>query len=192
MVSYTGPVHCGSNVKNENIDFSIGLAASLKLLEVYRQNGILYAEIEHVTGIRGRCQARIHLANGKVSACYLEDSTGKQYQAHVTTLSNLDAERGPFAWSLLAPPVTSTPAISPQKAPSLPPVSPIPRRIAPLDIRRIQAWPTKERMLLHTVFTFIDGHHSVEEVKKRVSLSPKTVDDVLQTLLSLGVITMDE
>ena len=186
------PVQCGDTVKHENIDFSIGLAASLKLLEAYRHDGILCAEIERVAGIRGRCQVRIHLTNGKVSACYLADSNGQQYQADIITLSTLDAERGPFAWSLLAPPVSSSTTTSSTKTRALLPASPIPRRIAPLDIQRVRMWSTKERMLLNTVFTFIDGQHSVEDLKKRLSLSPEMVDNVLETLISMGVITMDE
>ena len=177
-------------MNHENIDFSIGLSASLKLLEMYRKNGILHAKIERVPGIREPCTAHIHLLNGRATICYLEGSSDQRYAVSETTLSRLDTERGPFAWSLQSPPISS-PSSAPQEEekPSLP-TSLIPRRVAPLDMSQLHTWSAKERILLKAVFTFIDGHHSVEEIKERLTLSPDTVERVLQTLLSLGVITL--
>ena len=176
-------------MNNESIDFSIGFASSLELLNTYRQDGMLYADIQRIPGIRGRCRAWIQLAQGKVVSCFLEESDGQKHLIDTHTLSRLDAEKGPFAWTLLSFPAPA-PSVEPSSSPLL--VSPLPKRIASLDLHAMQTWSSKEKMLLRTVFAMIDGRRSVEELKASLSLSPDTVEKVLQTLLTMHVITMDE
>jgi len=195
----------GLSVGNNPIDFSVGLELSLELLGRYRQSGLLHAEIPRVPGVRGVCHAWISLVQGKVTFCYIESSTGQRYQADKATLSQMDAERGPFNWALAVQ--TSPEPQTPLPAPltPTPPQAPlvlgpsrsvrtqaVPRSIAVLDLARLANVPNRERMVLRLVFTMVDGRRTIEEIKARLTLSNDVVDWALQTLVSMSILVIDQ
>jgi hypothetical protein len=177
-------------VDKDNIDLSIGLAFSLNLLARYRENGVLHAEMHHVSGINGRCKVYLHLTAGKVVSCYAESKNGQRHQIHPDILCRVDEERGPFEWSLLSQPASST---SPSLVKPLPrPVktSPIPRRSAQLRVEQLSAWTPNQRTILYTIFTMIDGQKTIEELKANGRFPPDVVEEALRILFSLNVIVI--
>ncbi len=200
---HTSPIK-GLSVGNNPIDFSVGLELSLDLLARYRQSGLLHAEIQRVPGIRGVCHAWISLVQGRVTFCYIESSTGQRYQADRAALLQMDAERGPFGWSLMVQP---SPEVSPQSSQMSPssngfPMLPaptgvvqtkaIPRQIAPFDLAQFVSVPNRERVVLRLVFTMIDGRRTIEEIKSKLSLSSDVIEWALQSLVTMKIITVEQ
>jgi len=178
-------------VGNDWIDASLGLTFSLPLFERYRKNGLLQAELHHVPGIRGRCKGYLHLVEGKVVSCQLEDRQGQRHQVNVAMLIQLDNERGPFEWVLIPSPAPPQPV--PRNLPSpgsTEPVlnSPIPQKIGPLDLEKLEGWTHRQKMMLSIVFDVVDGQRSIEDIKTDVPLPPNVVEEALRILLALKTI----
>ncbi len=176
----------------ESIDASLGLSFSLPLFERYRKNGQLEAELHHVPGIRGRCKGYLHLVEGKVVSCHLEDRDGRRRAVGKELLIRLDDERGPFEWTLLplpSPPMPGSPAIaSPIMLHGIVPFSPVPRRVASLPLERLEGWTDSQRTMLSMVYDSIDGLQDMEELKNSVPLPANVVEEALRMLLALRVI----
>jgi hypothetical protein len=177
-------------VGEDKIDASLGLAFSLVLFERYRKNGLLQAELHHVPGLPGRCKGYLHLVEGKVVACYIEDKQGRRHAISKDTLSQLDNERGPFEWSLT--PLPSPPSPSPQIKIFSRPMqsSPTPRCIVPLPLEKLDGWTYSQKMMLSIVFDAIDGQRTIEDIKANTPLPPSVVEEALRVLLALQVITI--
>lgn len=182
--------------RDSQFDVSAGLAFGLKAFEMYRKSGILTAEIRSVPFVRGRCQAYLEIAQGKVVTCYLIDREGERHSVARETLVQLDEAKGPFGWVFHAsadPALTASPPEQVvQAAASLSPPSPIPRRLVyTLDLRQFQQWWTpRQQQCLHMIFSLVDGRRSIDEIKEQVSLSPLVVDEGIRILLQLQAITM--
>lgn len=178
---------------NDWIDASLGLAFSLPLFEQYRKNGLLQAELHHVPGVRGRCKGYLHLVEGKVVSCYLDDRQGQRHQVNVAMLIQLDNERGPFEWvltSLPAPPMPS-PRDLPLPGSTGPALSsPVPRKLAALDLDKLEGWTYRQKMMLSIVLDVIDGQRSIEDIKNDVPLPPNVVEEALRVLMALKVVTI--
>lgn len=173
----------------DRIDASLGLAFSLMLFEQYRRNGVLQAELHHVPGFRGSCKGYLHLVEGKVVTCYLEDKQGKRHAVSTAMLSHLDSEKGPFEWMLTSLPTPPSP--SPREIPPRPKrSSPTPRRIAPLDLEKLDGWTHKQKMMLSIVFDVTDGQHTIEDIKADTPLPPHIVEEALRVLLAMKVISI--
>jgi hypothetical protein len=180
-------------VGNDWIDASLGLAFSLPLFEQYRKNGLLQAELHHVPGVRGHCKGYLHLVEGKVVSCYLDDRQGQRHQVNVAMLIQLDNERGPFEWvltSLPPPPMPSSRDLPLPDATGPVPSSPVPRKLASLDLEKLEGWTYRQKMMLSIVFDAIDGQRSIEDVKNDVPLPPNVVEEALRVLMALKVITI--
>lgn len=178
---------------NDWIDASLGLALSLPLFEQYRKDGLLQAELHHVPGVRGRCKGYLHLVEGKVVSCYLDDRQGQRHQVNVSMFLQLDKERGPFEWvliSLPAPPRSFSRnfPLPASTGPSL--SSPVPRKIAALDLDRLENWTYRQKLMLSIVFDAIDGHRSIEDIKNDVPLPPDVVEEALRLLMAMKVIVI--
>lgn len=174
----------------ENIDASLGLAFSLALFERYRKNGLLHTEVHHVPGIRGRCKGFLHLVEGKVVACYIEDREGRRYSSSSDILIKVDSEHGPFEWTLSPHPTppSSNPrtAIPPRPIPN----SPVPKTIAPLDLDRLEGWTPRQKLMLSIVYDLIDGTANIEEIKSNSPLPPTVTEEALRVLLSMKLIVI--
>ncbi|GCE08813.1 hypothetical protein [Dictyobacter aurantiacus] len=174
----------------EHIDASLGLAFSLALFEKYRKNGLLHAEVHHVPGIRGRCKGFLHLVEGKVVACYIEDKEGRRHTSSSTILIKLDSERGPFEWMLSPHP--APPSLDPRTAiPARPiPNSPVPKTIAPLDLDGLEGWTSKQKLMLSIVYGLINGAANIEEIKSKSPLPPSVTEEALRVLLAMKLIVI--
>jgi hypothetical protein len=176
-------------VDKDRIDASLGLAFSLALFEQYRKSGLLQAELHHVPGLRGRCKGYLHLVEGKVVTCYLEDTQGQRHPVSKDMLARLDSEKGPFEWSLIALP--APPPLTPREIPPRPILSsPIPRRIAALDLEKLEGWTYRHKMMLSIVFDVIDGQRTIEDIKVDTPLPPMIVEEALRILVALKVISI--
>ncbi|GCE30764.1 hypothetical protein KDA_62480 [Dictyobacter alpinus] len=169
----------------DNIDASLGLEFSLALFERYRKNGLLQAEIQHVPGIRGRCKGFLHLVEGKIITCYIEDKEGRRHTTDQGLLIRVDSERGPFEWTLSpnpAPPAANPNIVIPMRPT---PNSPIPKTIAPLNLEMLEGWTSRQKLMLSIVYDLIDGVISIEEIKSKSPLAPAVTEEALRVLLSM-------
>lgn len=166
-------------------DASVGLAFSLVAFEKYRKNGVLSAELHNVPGIRGRCKGYLHLVEGKVVSCYIEDKKGQHYPIQTSLLVQVDNERGPFVWALSSPPP------QPQQAPPLQRESHpfVPRIVALLDLDKMRGWPSTHKQILFQVYQMIDGQRSVEDIQRMLPFPPYVVEEAFHILSTLNVIT---
>lgn len=174
----------------ENIDASLGLALSLTLFEQYRKNGLLQAEIHHVPGYRGRCKGFLHLVEGKVVACYIEDKNNRRHPISKEILVKVDNERGPFEWTLT--PLPAPPSLQPRSGIPLNPTknAPVPARIATLNLDRLEGWSQHHKMMLSMVYELVDGQHDIEVIKSKASLPADVTEEALRVLLALKAITI--
>jgi len=180
-------------VGNDWIDASLGLAFSLPLFEQYRKNGLLQAELHHVPGVRGRCKGYLHLVEGKVVSCYLDDRQGQRHQVNLSMFIQLDKERGPFEWvltSLPAPPVSFSRHFPPPSSTSPALSSPVPRKLATLDLDKLENWTHRQKLTLSIVFDVIDGQRSIEDIKNDVPLPPDIVEEALRLLMAMKVVAI--
>lgn len=174
----------------EHIDASLGLAFSLALFEKYRKNGLLHTEVHHVPGIRGRCKGFLHLVEGKVVACYIEDREGRRHASSTDILIKVDSEHGPFEWMLSPHPAPPSPnpraAIPPRPMPN----SPVPRVIAQLNLDGLEGWTSKQKLMLSIVYDLVDGTTNIEEIKSNSPLAPAVTEEALRVLLAMKVIVI--
>ncbi|MFL5663597.1 MAG: hypothetical protein ACJ8BW_19995 [Ktedonobacteraceae bacterium] len=176
--------------------YTIDLATILQLLQEFRRNGILQAELPSgVPGIREPCQALIELAEGKVVFCHIKNANGRTVLASEDALNVLNG-LGTLNWLFTErqePPASglrdssmSVPVVRPMAyAPSL-----IPRRILHVGQEDLNAWPRKYRR----VFVLIDGERSAEKIAAILSLPPGGVEEVLEVLRKLkamGIIAVE-
>jgi len=63
-------------MNKDRIDASVGLTFSAELFHHYRGSGTLQAKVHHVPGIQGHSVAYVHLTQGIVVACYIDDNVG--------------------------------------------------------------------------------------------------------------------
>jgi hypothetical protein len=183
----------GGIVGNDWIDASLGLAFSLPLFERYRKNGLLQAELHHVPGVRGRCKGYLHLVEGKITSCYLEDRQGQRHQVNVAMLIQIDNERGPFEWVLTSAPAPLAPSSRDHTLPDSTggaQSSPVPRKISSLDLERLEGWTNRQKMMLSIVFDVIDEQRTIEDIKNDVPLPPNVVEEALRVLIALKTITI--
>lgn len=179
----------------EQFDASVGLAFSLRAFELYRTSGIFSAEVRAVPGISRRCQACLELIEGKVVSCYVISRTGARHHLMLESLIKLDEVKGPFNWtfrtgnaSTITEPLPEQPA---RVSASQTPRSPIPIRLVRyLDSQQLQRWTPEQQQCLHMVFSLINGHYAIDEIKGLVPLPPNVVDIILGILFQLQAIAI--
>ncbi len=172
------------------IDASVGLTFSLRLFATYQQSGLLCGLVRNMPGIRGQCKAYIELDKGQVVSCYLEDSKGHRYSSTKADLCHLDEEKGPFEWSL-QPRTTASLNATSSFSQTLRPdhkVSVPHRLVQQLDTNQLQMYTPWQRTLLLTVFSLIDGKHTLEEIAVQAQVPPAKVEEALHVLALLKLI----
>jgi hypothetical protein len=180
-------------VGEEQIDASLGLAFSLTVFERYRRSGLLQAELHHVPGVRGRCKGCLHLVEGKVALCSLENPQGQRQPINMDVLIQLDSRRGPFEWSLTPlppPPQVSVGTVTRESSARLTANVSIPRQAAPLNVEKLEGWTPRQRKMLTLVFDAIDGQRTVDAILAETPLPSTVVEEALRILLSMRVIIM--
>jgi hypothetical protein len=186
-------------MSKDGIDASVGLAFSLKLFHHYRGSGILQAKVHRVPGVQGQGMAYLHLTQGTVVACYIDDLRGQRYHFAPDVLCRIDKEKGPFEWTFQTLPLPQAPDAAspetPQPQPTL--TSPssfsdtcIPKVVASLSWEPLNHWTLAQKQILYTIWRFIDGKRSIREIKASVALSPEVVNEVMRTLEVLHVIAI--
>lgn len=175
------------------MDASVGLEFSLKLFQQYQRSGILRAQIRYVPGVHGLCTAYVHLTAGRVTACYVVDKPGQRIQSDIEMLCRIDRQKGPFEWVFeeqqQASPASSQP--TPETLDRLLLMDILtPIAIAPLRWEQFNHWTPAQKQMLQNVWKMIDGKRTIQEIKFDFPFSPQIVDDVLQVLLKLQVITV--
>lgn len=189
-------------MSKDGIDASLGLAFSLELFKRYRKGGMLQAELPRMPGVRGSCQAFLHLVDGEIISVYVEDKQMQRYSSDKETLCRLDREKGPFEWILISQPVASNqPQSTSQAQPEeqlpfpnqfayTPPHSPIPKIVAVFPHDLLSAWSSQQKDALYTVLMIINGERTIEDIKRTAHLPLDLVDELLRILLELHVISM--
>ena len=168
-------------------DASVGLAFSLAAFERYQKSGLLQAELHHVPGVSGRCKGYLQITQGKVVGCYIEDKDGQRHSRQVSTLIQLDDERGPFGWTLTASPsqIEQT-AVPPHHSAN----SPTPKLIALLDLEGLHGWTSEHKRILFQVYQMVNGQRSIEDIKHMLPLPSYVTDEALHVLSTLNVIKL--
>lgn len=182
-------------MSKDGIDASLGLNFSLEVFKRYQKNGVLQAELPRMPGLHGRCTAYLHLVDGLVVSVYVEDKQGRRYSSDKETLCRLDAEKGPYEWTLTTPSAASQPAEQSQTAPPHPLASSlqrtsIPRVISSLPWERLSDWSPQQKEALYSVLMVINGTHTVEEITHLVFLPIELVEELLLILLELNAIAI--
>ena len=182
-------------MSKDRIDASVGLTFSLNLFHRYRGSGILQAKIQHVPGIQGHGVAYVHLTQGVIIACYIDDKRGKRHHLAPNVLCLIDSEKGPFEWTFQPLPLPQTSVA--QEAPTAVPSalstlsdSCIPTVIAPLYWEPLSNWTLEQKHMLYDIWRMIDGKRTLREIKAQVAHSPEIVNEVLHTLIALHVISI--
>lgn len=198
-----------------NVDV-IGLQATLHLLQLYYQNGVLRAEVGQVFRLRGSCIIQIVINEGKVTSCYAEDKSGQRLPLGVETVLEMDRVEGPFAWRFVfqsenkggqtpasanpprgSRPLTGSSIPVPSRSRKLsfpgPPLtsSAVPRRIANLDLSWLTTWSPQQKRILRMVYSMVDGRRTVAVIERSVMASEATVQEALVVLIAMQVITID-
>jgi hypothetical protein len=180
------------NVMDNPIDASVGLAFSLKIFAAYQQYGLLHTTVHHVLGISGPCKICLELKQGHVVSCFLEDHRGRRSPAMKEVLLRLDREKGPFEWqfSPLLVPLTPSPQVQ-RGGTGQRRNETVPRRLQQrLDPRILCQLSPWQQILLSSVFSLVDGQHTLEEIAARTQLPLYKVEEALRILISLNAIAL--
>lgn len=70
------------------------------------------------------------------------------------------------------------------------PNSLIPRVKATLNFNQSSSWTPTQKHALVTIYSLIDGNRSIADIKQAVAFPPQLVEEVLQVLVWIGVITL--
>lgn len=195
---------------NRSIDASLGLAFSLELFKLYKESGMLQAELQRFPGIKGRLKVSLTLIEGAVVSCVLEDRDRRQYPVSKEMLIRFDSDRGPFEWSFHSMPAKPVPMH--RAAPPLRPPSPgynqkripgssvsafadfgVPRIIAQLDWKQLSTWTTRQQQILSRTWQLIDGHRTISEIKSAIgnAIPASVVEEAFYVLLELRVVVIE-
>jgi hypothetical protein len=63
-----------------------------------------------------------------------------------------------------------------------------PRQKRMLDMAILQSFPAKQRLLLHTVFSLINGERTAMQIKAQLHFPPEAIDEALTILRSIDMI----
>ncbi|GHO64955.1 hypothetical protein KSC_038470 [Ktedonobacter sp. SOSP1-52] len=198
---------------DKGIDASLGLEVALMTLQRLRKHGILSAEVSHIPGVRGRCRCTIEIADGKITSCIVEDTTGKRYSLGIDVVIATNNKKGPFAWSFhpQAPPQASRPRPGIQQAsPAIrdPYYQTQPRQLqqysngiavnmVPIPLKRASdlSWPgnlsANEQVILSWIFSLVDGQRTVADITAMLPrLRFEDVKSGLLFLQQIGAISL--
>lgn len=169
--------------------YHIDLATILQILQGFRQNSHLFAELPPGTlGRKDRVGAHLDIIEGKIADCRI--LAGNQ----LVLVSGNEALRllygiGVLDWTVSSRQESSAhlPAVRNTPAPETRPVAVrIPRQAASVRQEQMNRWPRKHRL----VFGLIDGERNCKKIGEMLSLPPDVLEEVLRELQSMNVIMM--
>jgi hypothetical protein len=188
----------------DSIDASVGLRFSLELLKKYQESGLLQAVVSRLPGVSGKCEVSITIMQGTVTSCLAKDQKGHIYTVDINVLLKIDKDRGPFEWNLL--PLAEQTHSSSEELPLPIPRpeqsrqhrnytykpfnSPTPYIIANLNLNLLTSWTPEQRQALFKLYSLVDGHKTIDDIKQAVSLSSELVEEGLRVLVSMNVIAI--
>ncbi|MBA2284383.1 MAG: hypothetical protein H0W02_02765 [Ktedonobacteraceae bacterium] len=150
-----------------------------------------------VSGTQG--SGYITLSNGHITECAVKLADGR----HIEGEQAFRLLQSQTQWQVQIVPVPpalppmppATPAMPPSYRDTLPPsmgfsASPpgILRQKRILDPALLEGFTMKQRLMLRTVLTMVNGQRTAEQIKEHVNLPARTVEEVLETLHALGII----
>jgi DNA-binding transcriptional regulator YhcF (GntR family) len=154
-----------------------------QMMQKYKKTGYLQADLPSgVRGLRDSCRVEITLKAGEMVSCSITSSRGllltgdKAYQELI--------RQGRIHWTFVSssPLVTQT---SPVRALEKNTVS-RPHRTITVGQMQMRSWPYMHKL----VYGLVDGTKSVAEIAEQLSATPRTIEEVLRDLQSIGVIMM--
>ncbi len=185
---------------NDGIDASIGLAFSLDIFRRYKRSGILQAELRRIPGMLGPSVASLHLVQGAVASCYLEDKNGLRSSVSKDVLIRFDNEKGPFEWRFLFPSSGEQAELAPatqlhshmvvSSSSPLPNAAVLYRIVSSIPGDRLLSCTLPQRRIFIMVWQAIDGKKTVQGIKATLaaSFSHTVVDEILHILIEWNIV----
>ena len=144
-------------------------------------------------------KGRILLKEGKIAHCLLTLHNGQQIigeealkrlQGHSQWQVYLETSEEKKRASFPPPSSPQTTTLFPTQpfTPYNPWHAPPLKQKRPLDPSALQSLPARERLILRTIFTMIDGKQSSEDIKAQLHLSSEDIDVALRRLRMLDLI----
>lgn len=144
---------------------------------------------------RKNAEGYIYVQAGEITGCLIRFANGQQLQGQAAYEQlqgcnqwkvHLNAPIDPQKASFQAQPGPLSPV---QSASTNEPASSIPLKLKrPFYPAMLQNLPAKERLIVQTMLTLIDGRHTSEEIKARLHLTSEEIDTALRQLRSFNLI----
>ena|SRR5438552_4150430 len=140
----------------------------------------------------------IMLKDGRIVYCQLSLQSGVQIKGEQAYRQlemcnewqvELEEQKKVFVPLQMSPQPPSAPFLTAPFASNGKPWPPPPlRQKGPFDPSLLQHLPLKQRLILRSVFTMINGQRSIEEIKTLLHMPPGDIDDALTRLRALDLI----
>lgn len=156
------------------------------LLEYLRGQSCMLTTVVTISGKSGN--GYVFLKDGMVIRYFIRMQDGMQLEGQLA-YPYLEAAK---QWQMQleqdvpAPPQPS-PSPRPDGSPSLSPQKPLLQKRM-LDPSLLGHLDMRQRLILRTVLTMINGQRSAQQIKEQLNLPPNVVDEVLAYLFSIDVI----
>ncbi|MDQ2903424.1 MAG: hypothetical protein ABI456_03350 [Ktedonobacteraceae bacterium] len=141
----------------------------------------------------------ITLSNGHITECAVKLADGR----HIEGEQAFRLLQSQSQWQVqivsvpIIPPMPPAPPPMPPAYRDMPPsygtgFSPsqpgIPRQKRILDPALLESFTMKQRLVLRTVLTMVNGQRDAEQIKEQINLPARTVEEALEALRVLGII----
>ena len=158
-------------------------ALSTLLQSLQDQSAVLSTTVD-IAHVNGSCYGYVFLKNRTIFDCQIQSQDGRVLYRGQQAYEILSMKT---QWNVrfASPSGNGITSSEPQEAPSFPDM---PQVRAPLEASLSNEYTTKQRVILRTVFAMINGQRSIAQMKERLNLSPKAVDEALAVLRTMGVI----
>lgn len=168
------------------------------LLMLRQSTGSLYAETQHLPGIKSRCQVFLRLEKGMIRSCSINNEQGVEISSGEAAIKIIQSQVLDWHYKEEKTPTQILPQISPNRPREAPPRqqfslvvrSPIPYRTYTFIPRNeFMLWPR----LYRSVYSLIDGKTSVDEIVKLL-VREQRKERVLEVIAHLerdGLIVFD-
>lgn len=164
--------------------YTLDIETMRQMMQKYKKTGYLQADLPSgVRGLRDACRVEITLKAGEMVSCSITSSRGplltgdKAYQELT--------RQGRIRWTF----VSSSP-LATQTGPAVRALEKNmilrPRRVVAVEQLQMRTWSPMHKL----VYGLADGTRSVAEIAEQLSATPRTIEEVLYSLQSIGVIMM--
>jgi hypothetical protein len=170
------------------------------LLMMLRQStGSLYAEIQHLPGIKGHCQVFLRLERGSIQSCSIFNEQGFEASSGEAAIKLIQNHVLEWHYTEEKPPTQILPQISPYGSREAPPRQPFPLAVrSPIPHRTYSFIPHNNFLtwprLYRSVYSLIDGKTSIDNIV-RMLVHEQRKERVLEVIAHLqrdGLIVFDK